>query len=168
MNHIENQEYRCYHFGNFYLSSIQQGIQSAHGQMELFNKYVGSDKKDKPKEDMLWEWSKNHKTMICLNGGMNINIEDIFNLVAYSGNPYPWSSFIESKDALDGLLTNMAIILPDYIYGTAEEVRRNRATFNNEERGYFDSNGWRAGSLREFSDFERDLIELLNSCGLAK
>ena len=70
---------RCYTFGNFYFSSIQQGIQAAHSQMELFNKYIPHNFNDNrvadiPQIDMLWDWSNNHKTTICLNGGMTSDL----------------------------------------------------------------------------------------------
>ena len=73
-------ELRCYHFGNMYLSSIQQGIRAAHAQMAMFVKYdkaeaVHLDNIDEyaPTVDeklfidstkMLYNWGENHQTMI--------------------------------------------------------------------------------------------------------
>lgn len=112
---------RCYHFGNYYMSSIQQGIQAAHCQMELFVKYenaivpgyVTTQKRD------LYDWTKYHKTMICLSGGNNNQLKEIKELFG----PYPWSYFCEDEDSLGGILTNVAIILPESIYDTAAKIR---------------------------------------------
>lgn len=84
---------RCYHFGNYYMSSIQQGVQSAHCQMELFVKYKEIDLYDygtsigsnppihiyeaAEKADMLFDWAKNHKTMICLSAGNNKQLNEV-------------------------------------------------------------------------------------------
>jgi hypothetical protein len=44
---------RLYTFGNYYLSSIQQGIQAGHAAVELFNKYENSEQLNTVKE-----WAK--------------------------------------------------------------------------------------------------------------
>ena len=89
------KELRCYHFGHFQLSSIQQGIQGAHAQMELFVKYniARASELDNIPEyapttpelqfiestKMLYTWGREHKTMICLNGGNSASLQDIYN-----------------------------------------------------------------------------------------
>ena len=100
---------RAYYFGNMYLSSIQQGIQSAHVTAEIMLKYVtvtGSyEITDDPKRIMAWDWAKNHKTMILLNGGYSENIHNLIEFFDTRENPYPWADFYEGQDALDGALT---------------------------------------------------------------
>jgi len=102
-----------------YLSPIQQGIQSAHSQMELFVKY---DKKSK-KGSALFDWATNHKTMIVLNGGFLYDMEAALNFFDQPNNPYPYSEFYESKEALGGILTNIAIVLPEKSYKLSEFLR---------------------------------------------
>jgi hypothetical protein len=111
---------RCYHFCNVYLSSIQHGIQSAHAQTEMFVKY-NTRSKQKTK---LFQWAMLHKTMICLNGGNNQDMLSIFNMLDGSDNPYPWACFYEDDESLNGLLTNIAIVVPFDVYNTAEELRK--------------------------------------------
>jgi len=115
-----------------YLSSIQQGIQAAHSQMELFNKYVPiTDEDSIPDElfSMLFDWSLNHKTMICLNGGFLEEMEELYEFIDNINNPYPYSNFHEEKGALGGILTNIAIILPERIYIAASLLRSKKIEF---------------------------------------
>ena len=125
---------RCYHFGNMYLSSIQQGIQSAHGQMELFNKYVPQTDEDAVPDELftqLFDWSQNHKTMICLNAGDLYSMNEVYNFVNNSNNPYPYAKFNESADAMDGLMTNIAMVLPPKIYEVSKLLRSRSIRFSN-------------------------------------
>jgi hypothetical protein len=176
--YINGQEWRVYHFSNFYLSSIQQGIQAAHAQMELFNKYtpnLGNDNSidDEPAIDMLFEWSTRHKTMICLNGGINSDLEEIKNMMINSENIYPWSYFKEDEQSLNGLLTNIAIVLPERIFGTAERIRKRKIFIRGNDVIEIEQSESRQIVPMErvidtLTDFEIQLIEVLNGCGLAK
>lgn len=170
---------RCYHFGNFYLSSIQQGIQAAHAQMELFIKYkeidlyeYGLSAGNNPpvhiceaaeKADMLFDWAKNHKTMVCLNGGALQDLKNIEELMESLENKYPWSTFYEDEYSLGAILTNVAIVLPEEIYENAAKIRNKEYTLQDnkvwDEFGKFVIN---------LSVFDVKLIELLNSCQLAR
>jgi len=103
-------EYRAYHFVNYYLSPIQHGIQTAHAQVELFRKY-----RDRAGfEDILYEWADS-PTTIVLNGGNNeglIKLKDTFTDILN----YPWSFFNEDDVSLGGLLTNVCVIVPKRVY----------------------------------------------------
>ena len=112
---------RCYHFGNFYLSSIQQGIQAAHAQMELFVKYQDTginyvedyqptidEIEYQQKVDDLYDWAENHKTMVCLNGGALEDLKNIEELMLNPENKFPWSKFYEDESSLGGILTNIS------------------------------------------------------------
>ena len=162
--------YRIYHFSNMYLSSIQQGIQSAHAQTEMFLKYSSDElinnlnNIDENIAEMFWEWASEHKTIICLNGGMDINLREIKQLMSQPENPYPWSYFNEAKEAMNGMLTNVAIVLPSRIYDTAADIRFRKYHFEDNTLVCTET-GW--GS-EKFTYFEIQLIELLNSCSLAK
>jgi len=184
LEEFEGQEWRCYHFGNFYLSSIQQGIQAAHAQMELFNKYTPNlgnmnEVDDVPQIDMLFTWSTEHKTMICLNGGMNIDLINIHDILATDRNPYPWSRFLEHGDALNGLLTNLAIVLPEFIFCTAEKIRSRKYYLEGNvvkeppvqpmtEDGAMLAVHLEPITVCKLTDFEVQLVDVLNQCGLAR
>lgn len=112
--------YRAYFFGNFYLSSIQQGIQSAHCLAEMFVKYPyeGNHLNDSiwPCE-ILYNWATNHKTMICLNGGESRNLQMIYDDICTFGDKLelPVAKFHEDE-SLNKTLTCVGIIVPDSIY----------------------------------------------------
>ena len=110
---------RCYHLNNMYMSSIQQGIQSAHAQMELFVKYQNPT----TQKAMLYDWAAEHKTMIVLNGGFLSDMIAAYEFMDTDENPYPYVKFHESEEALGGILTNIAIVLPEKSYKLSEFLR---------------------------------------------
>lgn len=167
---------RLYTFGNYYMSSIQQGIQASHVVSELFVKYrdtgINHDYDYLPaingieyqiKVDNLYDWAENHKTMVCLNGGNLLGLEDILTLLKDVQNNLPWAVFYEDEMSLGGILTNVGIIIPEHIYDSAYKVRNSNHVISNNNL---------YGSMGEFvcslNDFEIKLINLLNSCQLAK
>jgi len=116
---------RAYFFGNFYLSSIQQGIQGQHAFGELFNKY---DNTETPQQSMLRDFNKNHKTSIYLNGGNQKSLQELHTFFeqaeAQKYNEFPYTQFFEESDALNGCLTSVVIILPTRIYEFAEILKK--------------------------------------------
>jgi len=125
---------RLYTFGNFYFSSIQQSIQGAHAAVELFNKYIPHPYNDNmvddiPQINQLWDWSNNHKTMICLNGGMNSDLITTKKFFEDEDIQYPWATFYESEDAMGGLLSNVCIVLPEKVYEMSSLLRKFRLSF---------------------------------------
>lgn len=122
---------RAYFFGNMYLSSIQQGIQAGHVIGDMFVKYMpphpefneASD--DQIKLAAVREWALNHKTMILLNAGYGENIHSLNRLFSSEQNMFPHAMFCEEKASLDGAATSVGIIVPDYIYIGAAQLRGN-------------------------------------------
>lgn len=159
-------ELRVYTFTNFYLSSIQQGIQSAHAVTELFNKYSYPEDHDGELfEGMLRTWALDHKTMVCLNGGDNAAINGLANFMNHSDNLYPWATFHESSDALGGIRTCVAIVLSENIFGTASDIRHGVTMLDYDPvtKTYFaPSRGIR------LTQWAVDMIDRLNSTGLAR
>ena len=158
---------RCYHFGNYYLSSIQQGIQAAHAQMELFVKYKENivPNYTSVQQEFLFDWAKNHKTMVCLNGGNNKDLLEIKELLTFNNDncTYPWSYFCEDEDSLGAVITNVSIVLPEKIYETAAKIRNRE--FILTDLKVLDMCG---NVIVELTEFEVKLIETLNKCQLAK
>lgn len=169
---------RAYYFGNMYLSSIQQGIQAAHVTAEIYNKYMPNFVKwgteccfDVTTEVVtLVEWAMNHKTMILLNAGYGEEIHSLLDLFNEEQNPYPWAPFFEGKDALDGALTCVGIVLPEKIYETSKLLRENSAmelfVRNSGITSY--TNSERELVSAEMSLWDLNLALRLNRYGLAK
>jgi len=135
---------RLYTFVNYYLSSIQQGVQTAHVVSELSIK--GGD--------MYKEWAACHKTIIILNGGNNEELVDLRGFI--SGiTTYPNASFYEDGASLGGIMTAHGIILPELVYNEMAEYRKSR-----------DKEAWAAQTILGASD--RELVERIANYGLAR
>lgn len=155
---------RAYFFGNMYLSSIQQGIQSAHVVHQMFV----SD----PENEMLWEWATNHKTMVLLNGGFGENLHNFRHLFSSSANPYPWAGFFEEPAALDGALTSVGIIVPEKVYETVRYVRRGDTSveklYDTGVHRILDEENHNHDVVWTFTKFDVQLIDSINGCKLAQ
>jgi hypothetical protein len=105
---------------NMYISPIQHGIQSAHAMADMFVKY--QHRVNSEAYSVLYDWAKNHKTMIVLNAGPSSemmkavelchNAESVKTFNAHSGPTLPWCEFHE-PDA-DNLLSAVVYVEPDY------------------------------------------------------
>ena len=156
-------ELRAYFFQNFYLQGIHAGIQSQHTTAEMAMKYYLEDKDRaiSTEEDRIQaaaetfrDWAKNHKTTIVLNGGMSKDLRNLVRLLESPDNPYPWDFFCESQDALEGCITNVGIILPDFIFNYKLML-----TAVNQGTMLYDD-------LPELSPWESELQTLLSRCRL--
>jgi len=162
----KNENFRAYHFGNFYLSSIQQGIQTAHCQTNMFLKYIGGTQPDQL-EDLL-KWVKEPVT-ICLNGGANEQLEDMLNFLG-SGfeskdNNFAWDFFQEDQQSLNKMITNVGVIVPSYIWDPKQYIidkfymGDSKMEINVDDALLYDCG---------YSSFNVELINRINSCGLAR
>jgi hypothetical protein len=138
--------------GNYYLSSIQQGIQAAHalGEMGLHN---GDN-------ESFCEWIDKHKTMVLLNGGNSASLRELWTLLSDPRNKeFPVSKFHEDKQSLDGALTCVAIVLPEYIYD-AKWV----------ERADCDGVWWfeKDGYGKQIDGWEAELLDVIKKLPLAR
>jgi hypothetical protein len=174
---------RCYHLNNFYLSGIHAGIQSAHAQHELASKYLMADEGDVYEETLIQyeEWAKHHKTIVVLNGGMQKDLQGwVEFLTVNSHHLFPWSAFYESMEALNGALTNVALVLPEHMY----RFNRDIAAFSaqgQKSASYVLLGGDTINFARNdldliltlndvdtftYSSFEQELITRLSRCSL--
>lgn len=115
-------EYRFYGFGNYYLSSLQQGLQSAHCIADMFVKY----RKENLPQETVYEWAQNHKTMVLLNGGNSLTLSEIhkfFIELKDLGMDLPFSLFHEDEQSLNGALTYVGIVVPSEIYEFSAAIR---------------------------------------------
>lgn len=141
--------YRFYSFTNYYLSSLQKGLQTAHVVSEMSVSNFKTEKSLVVYEN----WANNDKTIIILNGGNSASLEEIYEICKVFGEKLslPYVKFHEDKQSLNGALTSVGIVLPKNVYEYAEMVRRNR---NNDYSGVL-------------SVEEEEFITMLNGCGLA-
>lgn len=159
-------ELRLYSFVNFYLSSIQQGIQTGHAAVDLVRKYTANGnplRTDITEERvaLVEEWADSWKTFITLNGGNASGIAEATNTISKSG--FPWVSFREDEESLGRLQTCVAVVLPDYIFAAQRKQSADRMTeyfeFEDED-----------GALHMFMEGHPhfDLIKLVKGCRLAQ
>ena len=116
---------RLYTFCNYYLSSIQQGIQSAHCLAEMFVRYADLS----PANDMLFNWARNHKTIVILNGGNNEELRNTFatlQRLCQVLDYYPLAIFNEDASSLNSAVTCVGVIVPEKIYMYNEYERELR------------------------------------------
>lgn len=118
---------RCYTFNNMYLSSLQMGLQSAHSVAELFVRYQSAPSST---NGMLFDWAKNHKTLIVLNAGYQSTMKSLHDFCNDTKNPYPTATFNESEEAMGCMMTSISIVLPEKIYHTAARLRKCRGGWN--------------------------------------
>jgi len=113
------QEYRFYGFGNYYLSSLQQGLQAAHAVGELFTQHPADSKEFKA----VYEWARDHKTMVLLNGGNSKDLAELYYFFKQNCGSLAFAKFHEDDASLCGALTYVGIILPSRIYDTSAALR---------------------------------------------
>jgi hypothetical protein len=117
---------RLYTFGNYYLSSIQQAVQSAHVVSELFVKYPNELHDMHSPDGKLYDWATHHKTLICLNGGNNEELRVLyFDKLCHIGTNLglPYARFNEDEQSLGGIMTCCGIVVPAKIYDGAQVLR---------------------------------------------
>lgn len=145
-------ELRAYYFGNLYMSSIQQGIQSLHTTAEMFCKYRVNPG---VLEEVLHDWGVNHKTVILKQAGYSRDLREIVDLFKHDENPYPWAWFAE--EGVDDALTCVGIILPEKVYSTADELRS--MPFSRRDKFL---------AAAQLSPFEVQVVEVIMKTSLAR
>lgn len=111
---------RCYFFTNMYMLGLQAGIQSQHSGQRLCNKYgLGFEGEQNSNAILNYKkWAREHETSILLNAGYEINLKRLISLLESSNddNKNAWASFNESKEALNGALTSVCVVLREEVY----------------------------------------------------
>lgn len=121
-------ELRLYSFVIFYLSSIQQGIQTQHLATQIGVDMDNAEEGNGPQylslQDarsaiLTWdEWRRMHKTTIVLNGGALQNVLDTAGLINDFAvrNGLPFGDFNEDEYSLGGIQTCTGIVLPEKFF----------------------------------------------------
>ena len=166
---------RFYGFGNYYLSSLQQGLQAGHAAVDLYVKYHLLQQQDS-RQVMYADWAANHKTMVLLNGGNSADLQDLFDFLNTDDNPYPFVKFHEDEVSLNGALTYVGMILPPKIYDTAARIRACRDHSHVADKCEIHIrdvksgvDGWSVTDIiKDITPWEFALMQRLNQYGLAK
>jgi len=103
--------YRLYSFTNYYLSSIQKGIQTAHVIADMLVYHETLD---------LIDWVNFYKTIIVLNGGNSAALEDIASMLIKPENRFAWGIFREDFDSLAGATTAVGVLVPEPFVPTTD------------------------------------------------
>ena len=98
---------------NQYIAGIHAGIQSAHAISEMFLDYP---QRRNNAGNLLWDWTDRDKTVIVLNGGYQSSLQELCEKLKPLSGTYPWASFCEEQEALNGAMTAVAVVLPEYMY----------------------------------------------------
>lgn len=106
---------RLYSIVNKYISGIHAGIQTAHAAVDLVHKCSQSLRPTAKANQLCDQWAAKDKTIIVLDGGSQSNLERIFELMQACGS-LPSAKFHEEEAALNGALTAICIVLPEYMY----------------------------------------------------
>lgn len=164
---------RLYTFCNFYLSPIQQGVQSLHVLGELVAKYHPPVRDPKcEKFDIVRHWATRHKTVIILNGGNSAGIKEIFDTLNDAANTrYPYAAFCEDEQSLNGALTCCGVVIPEKIYNAASLIRGGQSEFVTCDGVEFTLTPAVEDEYQSeptYNQYDIVLINLINSCGLAK
>jgi len=171
---------KAYFFVNSALSGIQKGLQIAHCVAEMGNKVA---KEDVSPEDIsavgfaqrswYFNWARDHKTIIVLEGGFHADLMAIHNLFTDAAEvpliPV-WAAFSEDEETMNGMMTCVGIILPERIYEVAKWTREKTAILRKDSP---EEEGWRLFGERSsewnpYTNWEVELIKLINSCPLAR
>jgi hypothetical protein len=123
---------RLYSFVNFYLSSIQQGIQTAHLVAELALN-------ERHNQDFV-SWATRHKTIVVLNGGNSREIADTFLFLLTHGDEFAISLFKEDEDSLNNAITCTGIVLPSVFCSFIDAYRETGEMISSEYPNYKLSN----------------------------
>jgi len=146
------------------MSPIQQGIQAAHAQTALMDKYILEQIRGRSghavidvtaKIRMICDWAP-EPVMICLNAGPMAGIQEAYDFLDSTNfNAYPYAKFHEDQDSLGGIITNAVILVPEKIYMAYDELIIGRKYNVKRIRGDnpYASATWRPNNMVEFYNF---------------
>jgi hypothetical protein len=157
---------RFYSCGNMYLSSIQQGIQAFHCLGEMI---VGFGASIETKQaHIMNDWIKNHKTLICLNGGNNQSLTELYALLTREDNPgYPVAKFHEDEQSMGGMLTSVGVILPERMYDAVWVMPDEQyPAWEGGEGRWFVNDGLYPGT--QFTGWEAEVLTAIKGMSLAR
>lgn len=153
---------RMYCVVNQYIAGIHAGIQSAHAMSEIFLDY--SQRRNKA-GNLLWDWADRDKTVIVLNGGYQSSLQELCDKLKPLSGTYPWASFCEEQDALNGAMTAVAVVLPEYMYSPqyAEVVDLVKLSVYTPPQIANQHRDEMGNTVHSYTQPEKDLITMIKS-----
>lgn len=114
-------QYRFYSLTNLYISDIQRGIQTAHAVSEMMAKYREPERVGPNYDEarrVYTEWAENDKTIIVLQGGPSGALHEAHEFIKVLSHKLtlPFVKFYEDEYSLNGALTCVGVVVPDYVY----------------------------------------------------
>lgn len=157
---------RFYSAGNFYLSSIQQGIQAFHCLGEMIIKYGARKETDEAHD--LNNWIQNHKTLICVNGGNNHALNEFYALLTREdAGSYPVAKFHEDEISMGGMLTCVGIVLPERLYDAVWVMPSELfPMWEGGEGRWFENDGLYPGT--QITGWESEVVTAIKKMGIAR
>jgi hypothetical protein len=111
-------KYRLYSFVNhLYMSPLQWGIQTAHCVSNLSVGY----KNGTPQSRAYHEWASNEPTIIVCQGGNVASLRMLSATLSPLADEIklPFTVFYEDEESLGGILTAVAVLVPETLYDVA-------------------------------------------------
>lgn len=104
---------RTYVLLHTYFKSLLNGVQGGHACVEMSVKYDPGT----PESLVYRQWARVDKTLLYLDGGVSLHMHAILGqLQSLDENAHlPWAHFVEDEATLEGMLTAVAVILPESI-----------------------------------------------------
>ena len=115
--------------------------------------------------NLLWDWADRDKTVIVLNGGYQSSLQELCEKLKPLSGTYPWASFCEEQEALNGAMTAVAVVLPEYMYApqyaeVVDLVKLPGYTPPQIANQYRDEVG---NTIHNYTQPEKDLITMIKS-----
>lgn len=158
---------RLYSIVNQYISGTHAGIQTAHAMHEMFIKHPPQGSRNA--DELVWQWAVSDKTIIVLDGGYQSNLERIFELMQ-GCRSLPSAKFHEEQAALNGALTAVCIVLPEYMYNpqysTVVDIESNVGMFGGLKIANQFKDLETGNVLHNYTQPEKNLIEAIKGCRL--
>lgn len=111
---------RTYVVLHTYFKSLLNGVQGGHACVEMSVKYNPGT----PEFERYQHWARVDKTLLYLDGGVSFHmhafLEQLKSLDS-KGHSLPWAHFVEDEATLEGMLTAVAVILPESISKASAE-----------------------------------------------
>ncbi len=128
---------RLYSFQNMYFAGIHAGIQTGHTIARMSQKYALtegfcnlSEEYDLEAGELFSNWAMRDggETIIVKNGGMAGHLLEIVDFFKANETELrlPWDFFNESQFAANGALTNVSVVVPKWLWSTADSFRYNK------------------------------------------
>lgn len=111
---------RTYVLLHHYFKSLLTGVQGAHACMELVRKY----QKPSTAQIMVNQWADHDKTLVFLDAGVSVHLHSFLDKLEILDPrvQLPWAPFFEDEHTLEGMLTAIAVTLPESVCKATEQV----------------------------------------------